>query len=275
MGIVRKLLRDKVGLACLCIVFAFVGVAAVAPWIMPYDPYKTNLRAAFGVPSRQHFLGTDQFGRDILSRTILGTRITLRVVSVAISVACVIGIPLGMLVGFRGGKLESFVMRATDILLVLPPILLAIVISAVLGPAEYGVILALTIFTVPQIIRLTRGVTLQTRDHLYVEAARAQGAGTARILFRHILPNISAPIVVNATVALPTLVLTASALSYLGLGVQPPHPEWGQMLNTAKDFLRTAPHLLIGPGVALFVFVFSVNMLGDAAQGIINPRLRK
>jgi peptide/nickel transport system permease protein len=275
MGFLRRFRRDKVGVVFGLILLAIYGVALSAQWIAPYDPFDTNLRKVFNPPSFEHWFGTDQFGRDLLSRVILATQVTAKVTGAAILFALVTGVPLGMLVGYLGGRLESVVMRITDMLLIFPIIMLAIVIVVIAGPSENGVIVALGMSQTPQFIRIARGVTLATRQELYIEAAVAAGAGPGNILLRHVWPNISTPIIVQATLTLPIFVLNASALSYLGLGVQPPTPEWGQMLNEAKDFLLTSPYLIIGPAVALFLFVLSANLVGDALQETLNPKLVK
>ena len=275
MGFLRRFRRDKVGVVFGLILLAIYGVALSAQWITPYDPFDTNLRKVFNPPSWEHWFGTDQFGRDLLSRVILATQVTAKVTGAAILFALITGVPLGMLVGYLGGRLEAVVMRITDMLLIFPIIMLAIVIVVIAGPSENGVIVALGLSQTPQFIRIARGVTLSTRQELYIEAAVAAGAGSGSILLRHVWPNISTPIIVQATLTLPIFVLNASALSYLGLGVQPPTPEWGQMLNEAKDFLLTSPYLIIGPAVALFLFVLSANLVGDALQETLNPKLVK
>ena len=275
MGFLRRFGRDKLGVLFGLILLALYVVALTAQWITPYDPVDTNLRQVFKPPSWEHWFGTDQFGRDLLSRVILATQVTAKVTGAAILFALVTGVPLGMLVGYVGGWLESVVMRITDMLLIFPIIMLAIVIVVIAGPSENGVIVALGLSQTPQFVRIARGVTLATRQELYIEAAVAAGAGSGSILLRHIWPNISTPIIVQATLTLPIFVLNASALSYLGLGVQPPTPEWGQMLNEAKDFLLTSPYLIVGPAVALFLFVLSANLVGDALQETLNPKLVK
>lgn len=275
MDFLRRFGRDKVGVGFGLILIALYAVALTAQWITPYDPFDTNLRKVFNPPSWEHWFGTDQFGRDLLSRVILATQVTAKVTGAAILFALITGVPLGMLVGYVGGWLESLVMRVTDMLLIFPIIMLAIVIVVIAGPSENGVIVALGLSQTPQFVRIARGVTLSVRQELYIEAAVAAGAGSGSILMRHIWPNISTPIIVQATLTLPIFVLNASALSYLGLGVQPPTPEWGQMLNEAKDFLLTSPYLIVGPAVALFLFVLSANLVGDALQETLNPKLVK
>lgn len=274
MEVIRRLQQDPVGRVAGLVLVALYAVALGARWITPDDPMETSLREVFVPPSSSHLLGTDQFGRDVLSRVILATQITAKITTTALLLAVALGTALGMYVGYVGGLLESAVLRCTDIMLIFPTIMLAIVIVTVAGPSEEGVILALALSQVPKFIRIARGVTLSVKEQLYVEAAKATGAGRGHILRRHIWPNISSPIIVQATLTLPVLVLSASALSFLGLGVQPPTPEWGAMLNESKDFLRTSPYLLLGPGLALFLFVLASNLVGDALQEALNPRLQ-
>ena len=275
MEFVRRYARDRVGVFFGALLLLLYAVALAARWITPFDPMAVDLREVFSPPSWQHWLGTDQFGRDILSRVTLATQVTVKVSSAACLFAVLAGAPIGMFVAYRGGWLESVTMRATDILLIFPIIMLAIVVVVVAGPSETGVIIALGLAQAPQFIRITRGVTLAVKEELYVEAAVAAGSGWPHILARHIWPNISTPIIVQATLTLPVLVLNAAALSYLGLGVQPPTPEWGQMLNEAKDHLITAPYLIVGPAAALVVFVLSANLVGDAVQETLDPKLKK
>ena len=257
------------------VLLVFFLVAVTAQWITPYDPYAVDLRNAFSPPSLTHPFGTDQFGRDVASRTILATRVTTRITASALLMALATGIPLGMLAGYVGGKAEALVMRATDILLIFPPILLAITVMAVTGPSEDGVIGALGLYAMPQFIRIARSATLAVKRELYVEASAALGASRMRILLWDVWPNISAPLSVQATLMFPALVLSASALSFLGLGVQPPTPEWGAMLNEARNFLRHAPHLVLGPGTALLLFVLASNLVGDSIQQTLSPRAMK
>ncbi len=266
--------RDPVAVVFGVILIGLYVVALTAQWIAPGDPFATSLRDGLQPPSAAHWFGTDQFGRDVLSRVILATQVTVRVTTAAILFALILGVPAGMIVGYHGGWLDAVVMRITDILLIFPMILVAIVIVVVTGPSADGVVVALGLSQLPQFIRIARGVTLSVKQELYVEAAVAAGAGWPNILIRHVWPNISTPIIVQATLTLPVFVLNASALSYLGLGVQPPTPEWGQMLNEAKDFLVNAPYLIIGPSIALFLFVLSANLVGDALQETLNPKMK-
>ncbi|MCX7317244.1 MAG: ABC transporter permease, partial [Hyphomicrobiales bacterium] len=274
MDFLRRFSLDRVGLTFSFILLGLGIVALTAQWITPYDPFAINLRQGMRPPSATNWLGTDQFGRDVFSRVLLATQVTSKIAVSSILFAVLIGVPVGMFVGYKGGMLEAIVMRMTDILLIFPIILLAIVIVVIAGPSEKGVIIALGLSQMPQFVRITRGITLSVKEELYVEAAIAAGASTPSILLRHIWPNISAPIIVQATLTLPIFVLNSAALSYLGLGVQPPTPEWGQMLNEAKEVLASAPYLIIGPSVALFLFVLSANLVGDALQETLNPKLK-
>jgi peptide/nickel transport system permease protein len=275
MEFLRRYCRDRTGVFFGLILLFLYVVALTAQWITPSDPFAINLRAGFEPPSAEHWFGTDQFGRDMLSRVILATQVTAKVTGAAILFALISGVPIGMFVGYRGGWIESIVMRITDMLLIFPTIMLAIVVVAVAGASENGVILALGLSQFPQFIRIARGVTLSVKEELYVEASIAAGSGWFHILVHHIWPNIATPIIVQATLTLPVFVLNASALSYLGLGVQPPTPEWGQMLNEAKDFLLPSPYLIVGPAIALFLFVLSANLVGDTFQETLNPKLKK
>jgi len=275
MEFLRRYCKDKTGLFFGLILLSLYLVGLTAQWITPEDPFANNLRRGFEPPSWTNWFGTDQFGRDILSRVILATQVTAKITGAAILFAVLTGVAVGMFVGYIGGRLEATVMRITDMLLIFPMMMLAIVVVVVAGPSENGVIIALGLSQSPQFIRIARGVTLSIKEELYVEAAIAAGSGWLHIILRHIWPNISTPIIVQATLTLPVFVLNASALSYLGLGVQPPVPEWGQMLNEAKEFMMTAPHLLIGPSLALFLFVLSANLVGDALQETLNPKLNK
>lgn len=275
LGFLKYLRRDPVALIFFVVFVAIVLTGIFADFLTPYDPLKNDLRAGFKAPDAAHLLGGDQFGRDVLSRVILATRVTLLITCSALAFTIIIGVPLGMIVGYFGGWPETVVMRMTDILLIFPTIMIAIVLVTITGPTIEGVVISLGVSQVPHFIRIARGVTLSVREEQYIEASRAVGVGDIRILISHVWPNIASVVVVQATLTLPVFVLAASSLSYLGLGVQPPTPEWGQMLNEARPYLRNAPHLLIGPGMALFFFVLSSNMLGDSLQEYLNPRLRK
>lgn len=274
MSLLRAYSRDRVGLFFGVVFVAFYVVAIFARWITPGDPLETNLTQGLRPPSAEHWLGTDQFGRDTLARVILATQVTLKITTSALLFSFLIGVPIGMAVGYSGGLADAIVMRLTDMMLIFPTIMIAIVIVVVVGPSENGVIIALGLSQLPSFIRIARSAALAVRQELYVEAAIALGARWPGILLRHVLKNIAAPVIVKATIALPGFVIGASSLSYLGLGVQPPMPEWGQMLNEAKNFLTRAPYLVIGPAVALSVFVLAANLVGDSLNEALDPKLR-
>jgi len=274
MDILRRYARDRVGLFFGIVLLAFYVIALTANWITPSDPFETNLAEGLQPPSAAHWFGTDQFGRDTFSRVILATQVTARITTISLLFSLLIGVPIGMVVGYIGGLADAVVMRLTDMLLIFPTIMIAIIIVVVVGPSQSGVVIALGLSQLPNFIRIARSAALSIRRELYVEAAVAAGASWPDILLRHVLHNISGPIIVKSTLALPGFVLGASSLSYLGLGVQPPTPEWGQMLHEAKDFLTSAPYLIIGPAIALSLFVLSANMAGDSLNETLDPKLK-
>jgi ABC-type dipeptide/oligopeptide/nickel transport system permease subunit len=274
MSLLKLYARDRVGLCFGVIFVVFYFVAVFAPWIVPSDPLETNLSEGLLPPSFHHWLGTDQFGRDTLSRVVLATRVTLQITTEALLFALLVGLPTGMAVGYAGGLADAIVMRLTDMMLIFPTIMIAIVIVVVVGPSENGVVIALGLSQLPNFVRIARSATLSVRQESYVEAAIAAGASWPDILSRHVLHNIAAPVIVKATIALPGFVIAASSLSYLGLGVQPPTPEWGQMLNEARNFLTRAPYLIVGPALALSLFVLAANLVGDSLNEALDPKLR-
>jgi len=254
--------------------FLLVLCACLAPYIAPFDPAEQNLYSKLQPPNRHHPFGTDQFGRDILSRVICGSRYSLIAGIVSVGIGLTIGVPLGLIAGFSPGCLSTLIMRLMDILLAFPYLLLAIAIVAALGPGLVNTMFAIGIWTMPVYCRLAFTETLAARERPYVEAARAIGAGKVYILRKHILRNIAAPIMVVATLRIADAILTVASLGFLGLGVQPPAPEWGTMLNEARVFLALAPHTLIFPGVAIVFSVLSFNMLGDELREFFDPRTR-
>lgn len=246
-------------------VLAFIVVGITAPYIAPFDPNKQNLRAIFQPPSQDHPFGTDQFGRDVLSRVLWGARTSLIVATSAIALAMLMGALAGVIVGYRGGWLDEVVMRFVDVLLTFPDIFLAIIITAVVPPGLGTTILAIAVYNLPQFIRVARAAALNVRENAFVEAAKASGASTSHVVFRHILPNSLAPIVVLATLRTAASILTAAGLSFLGLGVQPPTAEWGTMVSEARVYIVSAPWTSIFPGLAIFFTVLSFNLLGMAS----------
>lgn len=255
-------------------VFVFVTLGIVAPFVSPFDPNKQNLRAIFQPPSRVHLFGTDQFGRDVLSRVIWGARISLLVAASAIFLALILGAIIGINAGYHGGWLDELIMRLVDVLLTFPDIFLAIIVTAVIPPGLGTTILAIAVYNLPQFVRIARAAALSVRENAFVEAARAGGASSFYIIFRHVFPNCLAPILVLATLRTAASILTAAGLSFLGLGIQPPTPEWGTMISEARVYIVTAPWTSLFPGAAIFFTVLSFNLLGDGINDALNPRRR-
>lgn len=255
------------------ILVLFVLVAVFAPVIAPMDPLEIS-SARRAAPSGQHWLGTDELGRDILSRLIYGARVSLRVGLVAIGIALTIGSVLGILAGYIGGWVDVVIMRLTDIMLAFPGILLAIAVVAILGPSLFNVMIAVGVESIPAYVRTARGSTLSVKELEYVTGARTIGGSWARIVFRHILPNVTAPLIVLATIGIAGSILSAAGLSYLGLGAQPPTPEWGAMLSNARSFVRDAWWIATFPGLAIMIVVLALNLFGDGLRDILDPRTR-
>jgi peptide/nickel transport system permease protein len=270
----RRLKRNRAATVGGMIVVLFVIIALLAPFISPYPPNEGDLEKRLKPPTREHLLGTDALGRDLLSRVIYGARISLQIQVVAVMIALVVGTFLGMVGGYYGGKLDHLIMRLMDILLAFPGIFLAISIIAVLGTGLTNLMLAAGIYSVPQFARIVRGSVLTLKEKEFIEAARAVGENDFNILFRYLLPNSIAPIIIQTTLRMATVLLTASGLSFLGLGVQPPTPEWGAMLSNARAYLITAPHVATVPGLAIMLVVMGFNLFGDGLRDSLDPRLR-
>jgi peptide/nickel transport system permease protein len=266
--------RNKSAVTGALIVVGFALMAILAPFLAPYDPIKQNIDESLVPPSIKHPFGCDLFGRDILSRVIHGARISLIVATLGVSLAAVLGTIIGAIAGYNGGIVDEVLMRAMDVLLAFPDIFLAIAIIAAVGPGLVNVILAISIYNLPQFSRVSRSSVLTVKEKEFIEAAKAIGESTPSILLRYILPNCLAPLIVLATLRMAASILTASGLSFLGLGVQPPTPEWGAMMSDARLFLRTAPHVGLFPGLALLIIILGFNMLGDGLNDALNPRLR-
>ena len=254
------------------ILFIFVGV--FAPWLAPADPNEISVRNTLQPPSQEHWLGTDNNGRDMLSRLIYGARISMTVSFVAVGVGAMIGVFLGLLAGWNK-RLETPIMRLMDVFLSFPGIIIGLTIVAILGTGIGNVILAIAIYQIPQFARLAHGMTLSIRRATYVEAAVAVGAPDMRVVRRHILPNIFAPIMVQVSLLIPAAILTAAGLSFLGLGVPPPTAEWGAMLQNSLTWARLAPHMMIFPGLTLMLVVFGFNVFGDGLRDALDPRVNK
>jgi peptide/nickel transport system permease protein len=251
-----------------------VLAGAAAPLLAPYDPLKQNLSNTLARPGRTHLLGSDNVGRDVLSRLIWGTRISLVAGVVAVAMASVAGSLIGLLAGYSGGRIDNLAMRLMDAVLSFPPLVLALALGAVLGADLTGVLIALGVVYTPTFARLMRGQVLAIRGREYIEAARALGAPGWSIAWRHVVPNAATPIVVQASLSVGFAILAEASLSFLGLGVQPPEASWGSMINAGRGYLRQAPWIVFGPGAALFVTVLGLNFLGDAVRDALDPRLR-
>jgi len=270
----RRFRRTPGALVGAGIVTGILVLAVFAPLFSGADPLAQNLAQQTQAPGPAHLFGTDKLGRDLFARILFGARISLRIGFVAVGVAITAGTFIGLIAGYAGGRLDALLMAAMDIMLAFPTIILAIAITTILGPSIINLMIAVGIVYVPQYARLTRSAVLNLRDTEFVEAARAIGAVTPAILLRHILPNILAPLLVQATLGIATAELEAAGLSYLGLGARPPAPEWGAMLNDARDYWLSAPWALIFPGASITLLVLGFNLLGDGLRDALDPKTR-
>jgi peptide/nickel transport system permease protein len=258
------------------IVLAWLFVAAFAPFIAPYDPIKVNVIDSLQPPNPSHWLGTDDLGRDVLSRVMWGSRISLSVGLISVSIGLLVGTSLGLAAGYLGGKFDLFIMRGIDALLAFPALILAIAITSALGPQIQNAMIAIGIVAIPAYARLTRGQVLAVRAREFIVAARTIGASPLRIVLRHIFPNVMNALIVQATLSTAFAILAEAALSFLGLGPQPPYPSWGQDINYSQRYLPNLKWWMsVGPGIAIFTAVFAFNFLGDALRDALDPRLRR
>ena len=268
----RKLVRRPMVVAAAAIVGAFVLVALAAPHLAPFDPVTPNLLAMRKPPSAVYRLGTDEVGRDVLSRLIWGARASLLAGVIPVSLAVAVSIPLGLLSGYAGGWLDGVIMRVTDAMLSIPFLIVAIALAAFLGPSLVNAMLAIGIAALPTFLRLARGTVLAIKTEEYVEAARALGCSRPRVAGRHILPNMLPPLLVQSSITVAAAIIAEASLSFLGLGQQPPAPSWGSMLNAAQRYLSQAPWMALYPGLAIFCIVMAVNVLGDGLRDALDPR---
>ena len=269
-----RLRRRPSALIGLGVVIAFILMAIFAPYISPQDPIATSWVAIRKAPSAAHWFGTDEIGRDVLSRVIWGTQASLMAGVISVSISLLIGVPIGLLAGFVGGAVDAIISRITDAFLACPFLILAIALAAFLGPSLTNAMVAIGISAAPIFVRLTRGQVIQIKVEDFVEAARSVGNPPWRIALVHILPNILPPLLVQATLAIAAAVIAEASLSFLGLGQQPPAPSWGSMLNTAKNFIEQAPWMAIWPGISIFLLVLSFNLFGDGLRDALDPRQR-
>jgi peptide/nickel transport system permease protein len=266
--------RSAVGLVGAALVLAFLAATALAPLLAPYDPLAPDWGAVLAPPSLAHPFGTDDLGRDILSRVLYGGRVSLQAGLLTVAFALAVGVPLGLAAGFFGGRVDNLVMRGVEVVLSFPTLVLALGITAVLGPKLLHALLAIGIVFVPHFARLVRGQVLSVRENDYVTAARALGATDRRVMGLHVLPNCLAPVLVQSTFSIALGILIEAALSFLGLGTQPPTPSWGIMLSMGRGYLEQAPWLGAFPGAAVFLTVLGFNMLGDGLRDALDPRLK-
>ena len=271
---VRRFASRPAALMALIVVVFFIVVAVFAPLIAPDDPIKTSWSLIRKAPSWTHWMGTDENGRDVLSRVIFGARASLMAGVVSVTIAAGVGVPLGLLAGFAGGMIDLVIGRLIDAMLAIPFLILAIALAAFLGPSLQNAMIAIGVTATPVFVRISRGATMDAATNDYVEAARALGNPPWRVAVRHVLPNIVPPLMVQATLAIAGAIIAEAALSFLGLGQQPPAPSWGSMLNSAQRFLTQAPWLAVFPGAAIFLVVLSFNLVGDGLRDALDPRAK-
>ncbi len=269
-----RLVRRRTAVVALITLAILAGVALAAPLILPLDPDEADLDQVLQGPSAAHLLGTDQLGRDLLTRVIYGGRISFLIGIMAVLLTVTTGVPIGLISGYFGGRTDLLIQRFVDFLLAFPSFLLALIFIAILGIGVTNVVVAVAVASVPHYVRIVRGVALSVKNQAFVEAARALGAGESRILVRHIFPNCLAPVVVQSTLQVGTAILTAAGLGFLGLGVKPPTPEWGTMLGEGQTYLLSYWFIATFPGLAIFVSVMAFNLLGDGLRDALDPRLR-
>jgi len=270
----RRLRRRRAAMFGLAVVLGFIALALFAPWIAPHDPIATSWGAIRKGPSAMHWFGTDEIGRDVLSRVVWGAQASLLAGVVSVSISLLLGVPIGLIAGFLGGAVDSLISRITDAFLACPFLILAIAMAAFLGPSLTNAMIAIGVSATPIFVRLTRAQVLNVKVEDYIEAARAVGNPPWRIALRHVLPNVTAPLIVQATLAIAAAVIAEASLSFLGLGQQPPAPSWGSMLNTAKNYIDNAPWMAILPGLSIFLLVLAFNLLGDGLRDALDPRQR-
>jgi peptide/nickel transport system permease protein len=270
----RRFVHSRTGVIGACVLVAVTLAAIFAGQVSPYNPIRQDFRVEHEPPSAAHWMGTDEFGRDVLSRIIWGAQASLQAGATAASIALVVGLLLGMLAAYYGGRTDSLIMRVMDVVLAFPYILLAIAVVAILGPGLRNAMIAIGIVYVPHYARVVRGAVLSVRARDYVEAARALGAQDGRIMWQHVLPNTLAPVIVQTTLNVGTAIIDTAGLSFLGLGTQPPTPDWGNMLSAGRSYVIDSPWIATFPGLAILVTVLAFNLMGDALRDAFDPRLR-
>lgn len=270
-----RLRKSPLAMFGLIVLLILIFVALFADVLAPYSYSKQNLKHMFETPSKQFLLGTDEFGRDILSRLIYGARISLQVGFIAVGIALVVGGMLGAIAGYYGGWTDNGIMRVMDVLLSIPQTLLAIAIAAALGPGLFNLMIAVGISAVPRYARIVRSSVLSIREMEFIEAAHAVGSSDLRVILKHIIPNSMAPIIVQSTLGVASAILNAAGLSFIGLGIQPPYPEWGAMLSGGRQYIRDYPHLTLYPGITIMITILALNFLGDGLRDALDPKLKR
>ena len=273
--VLKKFLANKSAVIGAIVVGFFVLVALLAPWIAPFDPVKANFLAVRKAPSAMYWFGTDELGRDIFARLVHGARISLLVGVVAVAIALATGGTLGAIAGYFGGVVDNVIMRVMDVFLSIPILLLAIMIVAALGSSMTNLMIAIGLASMPTFARVVRASVLSVKDQEFVEAARAIGATNGHIILRHILPNCLSPIIVQATLRVATAILSTASLSFIGLGIKPPAPEWGAMLASGRNAIRDAPHVVVIPGLVIMITILALNLLGDGLRDALDPKLKR
>ncbi|MGN0295552.1 MAG: ABC transporter permease subunit [Lachnospiraceae bacterium] len=270
---IRKFRKQKTALVAFAFIILLVIIAIISYKVVPYGINEYDYSAIMQAPSAKHWFGTDEFGRDLFSRILCGTRISLSVGLLSVTIGAILGTILGLLGGYYGGILDSIIMRICDVLFAFPGIILAIAIVAILGSGLYNVVIAVAVFSTPTFARLVRSTTLSYKNSVFVQAARNLGASDARILFQHILPAAIPNIIVQYTMSIGNSILTASSLSFLGLGAKPPTPEWGLLLSNGRNYMMSSWHITLFPGIAIFLTVLAFNLLGDGLRDALDPKL--
>lgn len=271
--IMKQLSKNKMAMIGLAILSAEIILAALAPFIIPYDYTYMDMTSTFAKPSLTHFFGADDMGRDIFSRILYGARFSISMGIISVAIGTFFGCTIGAIAGFFGGQVDNIIMRLLDVIQAIPAMLLMIVISAVLGPGYFNTIIALSVGSISGMARLLRAQMLKERDNEYIEAAQSINCSKFRIIVSHLLPNCLSPMIVAATMGVAQMITVAAGLSFIGLGVQPPTPEWGAMLSAARQFIRQAPHLVLFPGLAIALTVLALNLLGDGLRDALDPKL--
>ncbi len=271
----RQLKRNKLAIAGLIFILTLFVVAALAPVVAPHDPYQTDFFRTLESPSSQHLLGTDDLGRDVLSRIIHGARISISIGFISVAIGLAVGVPIGAISGYYGGKIDILVQRLVDIMMAFPGMLLAIIIVSVMGVGLVNAMIAVGIVSIPTYIRLVRGSVLSIKNKEFVEAAKALGVSERKIIFKHVVPHCLAPIIVQSSLQVGAAILWAAGLGFLGLGAQAPIPEWGAMLSQGRGYIRTAHHVTTYPGLAIMLTVLGFNLFGDGLRDALDPKMSR